>query len=319
MDSRKHIRKSLLSTFRVSGLLAVSALALMLIAPAWAQERDYTTIPTPEGTRSATAWGINARGDIVGTFVDKSSAQHGFLLRNGHFTVIDFPGAKVTIARGIGPNGTIVGSYQLPGDPALASRGFLRDKHGHFYNVKFPGSIWEIAQRILPDGTIVGCRHDNDTIGSMRGMMIGRHGPSEIDAFASMQNGATPDLRLRVGLWLNMMDNQTQGYMIRDGTFTSFMYPGSDATAAWDVSPDGAIVGVYNVGTTQRGFIRTESPEDNNNHGDGEDPNEITYTTIDYPGSTATRAFGINARGDIVGNYVLDRVTYAFLAPRVED
>lgn len=285
----------------ISGLLAVLALALTLVAPVWAQEREYTTI-APPGARSSTAFGINARGDVVGSFVDQNSVQHGFLLRKDEFTVIDFPGARSTIARGIGPSGEIVGSYQLPGDPGLAARGFLRDKGGQFVNVKFPGSIWEIAQRILPDGTIVGCRHDNDTMASMRGITIGKYGASEIDAFGSMQNGATPDLRLLVGFWFNMMDDQTQGYTIEDGVFTSFMVPGSTATGAWDVNPDGAIVGVYNVGTTVRGFLKT-----------GE-----TYATIYYPGSTATRAFGINARGDIVGNYVLGGVTRAFLAREVE-
>ena len=28
------------------------------------------------------------------------------------------------------------------------------------------------------------------------------------------------------------------------------------------------------------------------------------YGRIDFPGATATRVFGINARGDMVGNYV---------------
>lgn len=301
----------------ISGLLAVLALALTLVAPVWAEEREYTTIAYPEA-RSTTAWGINDQGDVVGTFVDQNSVQHGFLLRNGEFTVIDFPGARSTIARGINLFGEIVGSYQLPGDPANAARGFRRTTRGRFVNVKFPGSLWEIAQRILPDGTIVGCRHDNDQMQSMRGItigkygtsvMLGRHGASEIDAFSSeidafgsMQNGATPDLRLFVGLWFNMMDNQPQGYMIENGVFTSFMAPGSNGTNAWDVNPDGAIVGVYRVGiNTLRGFVKT-----------GE-----TYATIHYPKSTNTQAFGINARGDIVGNYVAGGVTRAFLARRV--
>jgi len=137
----------------------------------------------------------------------------------------------------------------------------------------------------------------------MRGVIIGRDGASEIDAFGSMNNGATPDLQLFVGFWFNMMDNQTRGYMIENGVFTSFMVPGSNATSAWDVNPDGAIVGQYLVGTTLRGFVKT-----------GE-----TYTTIHYPGSTITRAFGINARGDIVGNYVLGGVTRAFLVREIEE
>ena len=85
------------------------------------------------------------------------------------------------------------------------------------------------------------------------------------------------------------------------------MVPGFNATAAWDVNPDGAIEGVYNVGippaATTRGFLKT-----------GE-----TYATIHHPGSAVTRAFGINARGDIVGNYLVGGVTRAFLAREVED
>ena len=232
--------------------------------------------------------------------------------KKGEFTVIDFPGAQGTIARGINPRGEIVGSYRLAGDPPVAARGFLRTKKGEFVNVRYPEHSWEIAQRILPNGTIVGCRHDHDQMTTMRGVTIGKDGASEIDAFGSMNNGATPGLELIVGLWFNMMDNQTQGYIIRDGAFTPFMVPGSNSTAAWDVNPDGAIVGVYSVGTTVRGFLRTED-------GDDDDSDEVTYTTIHYPGSTVTRAFGINPRSDIVGNYVLGGVTYAFLARDVED
>jgi uncharacterized membrane protein len=281
------------------GFLAVLTLVLAMVAPVWTQEeREYITI-APPGARSSQAFGINPQRDVVGTFVDQTFVQHGFLLsKKGELTVIDFPGARSTIARGINPSGDIVGSYQLPGDPGLAARGFLLTKKGEFVSVRYPEHTWEIAQRILPDGTIVGCRHDQDQMESMRGILIGKDGASEIDAFGSMQNGATPDLRLLVGFWFNMMDNQTQGYRIEDGVFTSFMVPGSTGTAAWDVNPDGAIVGVYNAGTTTRGFLKT-----------GE-----TYSTIHYPGATATRAFGINARGDIVGNYTQGGVTRAFLA-----
>ncbi len=303
--------KSFSSMYGISGLLAVSALVLTLAAPVWTQEREYITI-APDGATLTTAFGINARGDIVGTYV-KGGVQHGFLFSKGKFTNIDFSDehgvtAQGTIARGIGPSGEIVGSYWLPEDPLVASRGFLRTKKGEFVNVRYgdpdPQHQWEIAQRILPDGTIIGCRHDHDSMDTMRGITIGRNGTSETDAYGSMSNGATPDGRLIVGFWFNMMDNQRQSYMIENGVFTSFMVPGSNMTNAWDVNPDGAIVGVYRVGTTVRGFLRT-----------GED----TYITIHYPGSTVTRAFGINSSGDIVGDYVVGGVTRAFVARVVEE
>jgi hypothetical protein len=137
----------------------------------------------------------------------------------------------------------------------------------------------------------------------MRGITIGKDGSSEIEAFGSMNNGATPDGKLIVGLWFDMMMNQQQGYTIANGVFTPFMVPGSNFTAAWDVNADGMIVGAFRVGTTVRGFARS---------GD-------SYSTIYYPGSAITRAFGINDSGDIVGHYVQGGVTRAFLAREVEE
>ena len=278
--------------------LVLSALGIK----AQAQEREYITV-APEGARASTAFGINARGDIVGSFVGQDFVTRGFLLSKGDFTVIEVDGAAGTIARGISPSGEIVGNYWLPGDPVVASRGFLRTRKGDIVDVKYPGHSWEVPQRILPDGTILGCRHDVDQMETMRGVTIGKDGPSEIEAFGSMNNGATPDLRVIVGFWFNMMDNRQESYTIEDGVFTSFMVPGSNLTNAWDVNPDGVIVGVYRVGTTVRGFART---------GD-------SYATIHYPGSAVTRTFGINARGDVVGHYVLAGKTYAYLARVVEE
>lgn len=313
----KVIRKTQSSMFGISGLLAVLALVLTLVAPVRGQERKYTTISPPDElgnpllpTTASTAFGVNVRGDVVGSFTEatgRNAVTHGFLLSKGEFTIIDFPDSQSTIARGINSRGDIVGSYRLAGDPPVAARGFLLTKKGEFVNVHYPEHSWEIAQRILPNGTIVGCRHDQDQMVSMKGVIIGKGGGSEIDAFGSMNNGATPGLDLIVGFWFNMMDNQTQGYMIEGGVFTSFMVPGSNATQAWDVNPDGAIVGVYTVGSTVRGFLRTE------------DADEATYATIHYPESTATRAFGINSSGDIVGSYTVGSVTRAFLAREVED
>ena len=46
--------------------------------------------------------------------------------------------------------------------------------------------------------------------------------------------------------------------------------------------------------------------------------NAQTFTSIDFPGAIATDAHGINARGDIVGRYVLAGKTHGFLLSRGE-
>src|SRR5437773_3347886 len=258
---------------------------------------SYERIAYPNAT-ATTAWGINASGDVVGDYVDAAGGRHGFLLHSGAFTRIDIAGA-LTSARGISPGGDIVGVYRGASEPVVNAHGFLLSRPGDTTFIDFPGHTNTIPQRILPDGTLLGCRHDNDTMGSMRGVVFDRGGSSEITEFASMNNGATPDRRLIVGLWTN--GARGEGFTIADGVFATFVVPGSVFTAGWDVNFAGEDAGVAHNGHGFMGFVQTV---------DGE------YVSIDFPGATATRVFGINARGDVVGAYVLGGQTNGFLARR---
>jgi probable HAF family extracellular repeat protein len=70
--------------------------------------------------------GTNERGDLVGFFVTDGcdppfGNTHGFVLRDGEFTAIDFPGARSSDAFGINDDGVIVGRYV---DRSGAIRGF---------------------------------------------------------------------------------------------------------------------------------------------------------------------------------------------------
>jgi uncharacterized membrane protein len=72
-------------------------------------EGEYTLIDCGGWTE---ANGINNDGDIVGECGHGSPTQtSGFLLRDGTFSLIDFPAAVETVALGINGNGDIVGTY----------------------------------------------------------------------------------------------------------------------------------------------------------------------------------------------------------------
>lgn len=263
-------------------------------------EFGFTTIDVPN-SRSTTGSGINKAGDITGQFMDASGVVRGFVLRSGAFTTITYPGASATLARGIAPNGDIIGSYRIAGEPAVNEHGFLRTAAGGFAKADYPGHINTIAQRILPNGTILGCRHDTDFMTSMRGVVFGGSTQTETDAFASMHNGATPDLRRIVGLYTNMMvtPSRSEGYVIDNGVFSPLIVPGSSFTAAWDVNPAGEVAGIYrDTGGVFHGFVLTANG----------------FLSIDVPGATATRAFGINERGEVVGSYIAGGKTFGFLA-----
>jgi hypothetical protein len=266
-----------------------------------AGELEFTTIEVP-GAMSTQAWGIGPTGDVVGHYVS-GDVTLGFLLQGGTFTPIEFPGASLTEARAISPSGEIVGTYKLPGDAELRWRSFVRSPEGEFRDLAIPGHESTMAQRILPDGTIVGCVHGDDFGASMKGFVMDRRGTRIDDIPASMHNGATPDLRRIVGLYTDPTSGPRKGYIIDDGDFRPFQFPDGGRTEAWDVNPDGDVVGFYVLPGPPplfRGFLLIRD----------------VYTTIHIPGAMHTRVFGINTDGDIVGDYVSDGVARGFLASR---
>ena len=97
---------------------------------------QFTSIDFPGAFDTAPAAipfvGINAPGDSVSSYCDgapctpaSNGKVHGFLLTEGEFTSIDFPGAFLTAASGINNRGDIVGVYV---DTNRQGHGFLRTR-----------------------------------------------------------------------------------------------------------------------------------------------------------------------------------------------
>src|SRR5262249_57246583 len=81
----------------------------------------YTTLDDPLAVMGTFAQGINASGQIVGSYVNNGG--HGFLLSGGTYTTLDDPVAtQSTSAQGINSAGQIVGYY---GDSNFINHGFL--------------------------------------------------------------------------------------------------------------------------------------------------------------------------------------------------
>ncbi len=272
---------------------------------------SYSQIDFP-GAKSTSSSGINARGDIVGSYTDQANVTHGFLLSGGEFTTIDYPGAVATQARGINSRGDIVGTHQ---GPNLATPGSGGDIHGFLIPanaslpepIDYPGHINTITQRITATGQIFGCYHDHDTMGSMHGMTWNDGSFTALDGSedglnvpASMNNGAAADGEVITGLYTDMM-GKSRSYIISGGTFAPCDVPGSIASSAWDMNPSGEIVGAYrDASLNVHGFLMTGGQ----------------FFSIDYvaPGVRATQASGINPQGDVVGFFVDSAgVTHGFL------
>jgi hypothetical protein len=125
----------------------------------------------------------------------------------------------------------------------------------------------------------------------------------------SMNNGATPGGDTAVGLFMDM-GNQQHGYLVRNRIFE--IYDASSTatlTVIWDINPSRQFVGAYReageVPARRHAFLQKP---------DGSAPITLDFTCQEPAGCAgaafgtaafATVAFGINADGTIVGQYVL--------------
>lgn len=118
---------------------------------------NYANIAFP-GALLTKVNGINNGNVVVGSYLDSSSNEHGFIYRNGKFTAVNFPGASDTQVLGINDFGDIVGVYQVPGP--LNFHGFLRHA-GRFTGINDPDATFgTMAFGISKAGEIVGS-YDN--------------------------------------------------------------------------------------------------------------------------------------------------------------
>src|SRR5450755_3065340 len=119
----------------IAAKLFASVLFGFLVSSAlFAADYRYARIEVPNGSQTYVR-GINARGDILGSYTDADGVGHDFLLHNGVYTNIDYPGHGVARARAINARGDIAGFL----DDAHGAHGFLLHD-GKITKVDFPGA-----------------------------------------------------------------------------------------------------------------------------------------------------------------------------------
>jgi len=306
---RKALRKSQSISIGMVGLVG-SLLSTIPIGFAEKQDLNQQVEPaeggfTPIDVSGATftaALGINSAGKIVGEYVSaRDGNEHGFLRnRYGEFTAVDFPGANFTHATGINSRDEIVGQYRLRGEPTMVRHGFLLSR-GRFTTIDPPGSIFSNALGINRHGDIVGrfctvfpCMPQN-----RHGFLFSEGEFLRIDVPDAVGTNAWAinDRGTIVGGYQGT-DGKSHVYLLRENHFTTIDFPGAVDTAPGEIKG-----GINSRGDIVSYYCAFEpcSLENDSRHGfllsNGE------FTTIDFPGGHATAAFGINARGDIVGPY----------------
>lgn len=279
--------------------LFISAIAMLAsISPALAEGYRYVRIDFPDAV-STEPMGINARGAIVGRYVDADGVPHGFLYENGEFTSIDVPGALMTLgARAINARGDIFGSFHDRND---VQRVYVLS-NGRFDRIAHPDAIATAAGGINNAGDITGqwWNQNDRSRGYIRRdgrfyNVMGPEGTGDVHVRMAQDNG-----RVLVGHYISEIDGGTRGF-IRHGS------------GEYEIieHPDLAIQCIGLRWINQRGdivgsFAHLEPseichPPFREEHAfvlrNGE------YTSIDFPGAHSTQPFAINDDGVIVGRY----------------
>jgi uncharacterized membrane protein len=269
--------------------LAVAAV-LIAACPSANAQMDLTTwtfapVDVPGATRTYVR-GMNGAGQIVGHYTSEGVTR-GFLLDDGVFTPIEL--GTFTSARGINPEGDIVGTFRVP--PA-ATRGFLL-RNGVLSEIAYPGAAYTQPDDINAAGDVVGYYLLN---GVEHGFLLRSGVYTSIDVpGASLTNarGISPEGEI-VGVFTAVdLDNvqRTHGFLLcKDGSFTTINGPDVLGGNTNGINPRGDLVGEYSLSGVRFGFLLQNGQ----------------YTSISYPGAnvTITRPWKITPDGQhIIGFY----------------
>lgn len=230
--------------------------------------QDFTSIDVPSALGTGTiAGGINSAGLIVGSYIGSDFNVHGFLLNDGVFTTIDFPGAAgFTAATDINSEGEIVGFYF---DRSGASHGFhLRD--GAYTSFDPPGSIFTGGPQNNSAGDIVGYYETAD--GKTHVYLLTEGAFSTIDPLgpAPMFQITAPGIndRGQIAGYYQGSDGNNHGFVFTNGVFSTDDFPGAFNTCNLNINSRGDIIGFYQRedgkfhGFLLTGFHKTRDAEE---------------------------------------------------------
>lgn len=196
-------------------------------------------------------WGINPNGAIVGSVTGFfcPGTTCGFLLQGGNTAPpIEAPNATQTVARGINPQGDIVGNDTVSG----AQHGFLLVE-GTFSAIDVPGGSNTSANGINPRRDIVGSFSAN---GRSHGFLLVNGAFTTIDvpgALNTSANGISFSKDI-VGSFEDA-NGVMHGFLLSREKFTTIDPPGATSTQAFGMNPSGAIVGTFIDSAGTHGFL----------------------------------------------------------------
>jgi len=262
---------------------------VLLSSALFATDYRYTKIDPPNSILTV-ARGINARGDILGNYVDTDGVGHDFLLHNSVYSNIEYPRGASASARALNARGDVVGVL----DDAHGTHGFLLSD-GKLTKLDYPGAVDTRAFGINNSGDITGQYSTKFTVFGFilkQGMY---HRLRLQDSSLTSLHGAEDNGRVMTGDVILKADSSLHAFLQRKpGDFELLDPPGTifPCSRGRGINERGDVAGAFSIvntadecGSPAHGFVFHQG----------------SYDVIDPPGSTDTFVFGINDDGAVVG------------------
>ena len=186
---------------------------------------------------------INDDGVIAGFY--GANVSNGFLLAEGKFRAVDFPGAVATALRGINNLGDLSGTYSVV-DLNADEVGFIIPRRGPAISFKLadPTGTGIVVGGINDLRQLVGYYTDASStlVGFLR-QPSGQFVSVIVPGAVSTQVYGINDCGIMVGVWGD--GSTAHGFYGRPGNLHSFDVPGAIATFSQGINNEGRLVGRY--------------------------------------------------------------------------
>jgi probable HAF family extracellular repeat protein len=210
----------------------------------------FTTIDAPGADGGTIINGINASGQLAGTFI-VGGTVHAFFQNKGYFTTIDPLGSIRTQGGFINAQGQVVGTYR---DANSTRHGFIwRNSTFTIFNV--PGDdpvLGTVAFGINDIGEVVGDyvkKNDQHRYGFLRSRK-GDFTTFDVPGAGLTIGEGINNAGTIVGVYVAATDGTLHGFVSNNGVvFTTVDFPpdssGAQNTAIYSINAKGEIVGAY--------------------------------------------------------------------------
>lgn len=198
----------------------------------------YKAIVAPGSATDSQAYGVNASGHMVGSYVDVLAVMHGFVFDGTNFATFDYPGATDTGMFDINDSGDIVGEFSQGAN----YQGFLFNKNKNtFTALNYPSALFSKAYGVNASDAVVGWYQDTDN--NRHGFLwkSGIYSSLNVPGAAATYATGINDSDLIVGAYSE--GGAYHGFIFDGTNFTKVDVPNGMATILWKVKNNKTIVG----------------------------------------------------------------------------